>query len=573
MSEICPVGFNIVLQSELAEALNEVDATRLMDTVEAICTGERLSNAAEEASFTRMRSLYDACGCQTHIERLLGYVSTPEHAQLIVNGQEFSAITHAMTPSVSQLSADTVYVPVGLVATIEPDIVAGKIVLTDGLAMEPVVRALQEKKAMGAVFITGQFVHNMIVSRVWGSPTPETMHDYVEIPVISVSYDDGQKIKELVQNGAQALMTTVTHARWVQLPVLVAQLGDCSEEFVMITGHNDSWHMGAMDNASGNACAIELARIFSTRQSYMKRGIRFVTWSGHSHGRYAGSCAYCDEHYSELYEKCVLNINADCLGGCGAALLTQSPAMACTDDLARAALKIAAGVTDWEGTRFSRSCDQSFWGAGVPSIFSQVSEQPPVQTTAAKAFQAMFGGAKSGGYGYWWHSTEDTIDKLEAKNLKRDTQIFLVAAWLAAVDTYLPVNAISEAKELLNCIAQWQKVGSSAVDLTQVISQLKTILTELETLEEWVRQGKIAVSMRNRIVHAVLRELIALRYVKGSVYKHDLASRQKDVPMLSMIDDFNNSVDEHYRNCIRIALKREVNRMTMSLMRVRKVLA
>ena len=544
-----------------------------MDTVEAICTGERLSNAAENASFTRMRALYDACGCQTHIEHLLGYVSTPEQAQLAINGQSFPAITHAMTPSVSQLSADTVYVPVGLIATIEPDIVAGKIVLTDGLAMEPAVRALQKKKALGAVFITGQFVHNMIVSRVWGSPTPETMHDYVEIPVVSVSYDDGQKIKALVERGAKALMTTVTHARWVEIPVLVAELGDCSQEFVMVTGHNDSWHMGAMDNASGNACAIELARIFSTRQSDMKRGLRFVTWSGHSHGRYAGSTAYCDEHYPELYEKCVLNINADCLGGCGAALLTQSPAMACTDDLARAALKIAAGVTDWEGSRFSRSCDQSFWGAGVPSIFSQVSEQPPVQTTAAKAFQAMFGGAKSGGYGYWWHSTEDTIDKLDPQNLKRDTQIFLVTAWLAVVDAYLPVNAVSEAKELLDRIGHWQKIGESAVDLTHVISQLKGVVAGLEALEEGVRGAKVAVSLRNRIVHAALRELIALRYVKGSIYKHDLASRQKDVPMLSMIDDFNDSVDEHYRNCIRIALKREVNRMTMSLMRARKALA
>lgn len=552
---------------ELSLALAQVDKTRLLDTVEAVCTGERLSNAAEKASFERMRSLFDACGCTTHMEHLLGYVSTPEKAQLTVNGRSFAAITHAMTPSTQGLSAAIVYVPVGLVSTIDESIVRNKIVLTDGLAMEPVVRTLQTKGALGAIFITGQFVHNMIVSRVWGSPTPETMHDYVLIPVVSVSYDDGQAIKALIDREASATMTTVTDARWVRIPVLVAELGDCSQEFVMVTGHNDSWHMGAMDNASGNACAIELARIFSTRQGEMKRGLRFVTWSGHSHGRYAGSTAYCDEHYPELYEKCVLNVNADCLGGCGASLLTQSPAMACTDDLARWVLKTVAGVSNWEGTRFSRSCDQSFWGAGVPSIFSQVSEQPPVQNTAAKAFQAMFGGAKSGGYGYWWHSTEDTIDKLDADNLKRDTQIFLATVWAAVMQEKLPVNAVSEAEELLAEVLTWQKVGQSALDLTGAVAQLKNIGSRLQKLEADTEAGKVSVALRNRAVHAVLRELIALRYVKGSVYSHDAALRQKAVPMFSLIDDFNQSEDEHFRNCVRIALKRQLNRMTMGLKR------
>ena len=76
----------------------------------------------------------------------------------------------------------------------------------------------------------------------------------------------------------------------------------------------------------------------------------------------------------ELAQHGLLNINTDCLGGRGATVLTQSPAMACTADLARFALKAGASVEDWEGTRFNRSCDQSFWGCGVPSLFSQVSE-------------------------------------------------------------------------------------------------------------------------------------------------------------------------------------------------------
>ena len=61
--------------------------------------------------------------------------------------------------------------------------------------MEPVVRALEDRGAAGVVFITGEEIHNMIVSRVWGSPTPETLHDYVGIPVASLSFGDGSRLR------------------------------------------------------------------------------------------------------------------------------------------------------------------------------------------------------------------------------------------------------------------------------------------------------------------------------------------------------------------------------------------
>ncbi len=478
-----------------------------------------------------------------------------------------------MTPSVEGLEAELVYIAVNEIAAADMNSVAGKVVLTDGLAMEPIVRSLQEKGALGAAFITGQFVHNMIVSRVWGSPTPDTIDDYVKIPVVSFSYDDGLAVKLLIKaQDSRCRLTTRTHARWVEIPVLTAEIGNCSEEFVMVTGHNDSWHMGAMDNASGNACAVELARILSSKQNQMKRGVRFVTWSGHSHGRYAGSTAYCDRHFVELHEKCVLNVNTDCLGGCGATLLTQSPAMACTDDLARRVLKQAAGVSDWEGTRFSRSCDQSFWGAGVPSIFSQVSEQPPVNSTSAAAFQAMFGGAKSGGYGFWWHSSEDTIDKLDVSNLERDTKIFLATLEEVLFAEALPLNPEAEARELLTCTRTWQEKAGASLDLSEVLEAMDKLILDIHSLESQAQQGSIRMEKRNRTVHALLRELIALRYVKGSIYSHDAALRQSDVPMLSIIDEILSAQDEHHKNAAKIAARRTCNRMMMALRRAQMLL-
>ena len=83
-----------------------------------------------------------------------------------------------------------------------------------------------------------------------------------------------------------------------------------------------------MDNASGNAASLEIARILAAEQSFLRRGVRVVFWSGHSHGRYAGSTAFCDAFFQDIHDNAFLHVNADCLGGCGATLLSQGGCMA-----------------------------------------------------------------------------------------------------------------------------------------------------------------------------------------------------------------------------------------------------
>ena len=323
--------------SELNALLTEVDERRLMSDVDAICTGERLSNAAEKASFEFLAKAFAKAGCEVTMEWLPGYVSTPEKAALRVNGEAFPCLTHPMTPSAA-VEGRLRYVAAGHDA--EANDLADSIVLTEGLAMEPRVRAFEARGARGVIFITGRFTHNMIVSRVWGSPTPETRHDYVGIPVASTSLSTGNSLKTLAKENACACLATEVHSRWTTIPALTATLPGVSDDFVMVTGHNDSWGLGALDNASGNACELELARLMaSVPREKRLLTIRFVIWGGHSHGRYAGSTAYLDAHFMELAQHGLLNINTDCLGGRGATVLTQSPAMACTADLARFALR------------------------------------------------------------------------------------------------------------------------------------------------------------------------------------------------------------------------------------------
>lgn len=528
-----------------------------MQTVKAVCTGERLSNEAEKASFAVMKQLFEDAGAAVRMEYHRGYVSTPDAAALTVGGRAFDCRTHPMTPSADRLEAPLVYVPLRETASADPNALAGRIVLTDGLAMEPVVRTLSEKGAVGVIFITGRFIHNMIISRVWGSPTPETMHDYVSVPVVSVSMSDGELLRKEAARGASACVSTTVTSRWTDIPCLVAEYRHPSGNFVMVTGHNDSWHLGAMDNASGNACAIELARIFKSVRPRMKRGVRFVIWSGHSHGRYAGSTAYCDAHFEELWQHCVLNINADCLGGQCASVMTESPAMASTADLARTALREAAGVTDWIGCRYSRSCDQSFWGPGVPSVFSQVSEQPPFEGAAAEAFKLMFGSGRSGGFGWWWHSVEDTPDKLDPDMLRRDVAVFASALWHALCDERLPLDAEAELREFTALCRDWEKQADGALDFSVLMKRLDVLRRRLADALQQADADRA-----NDITHRVLRALIPLSYVEGSIFFHDEALRQPPVPMLRDIGRLAGA-DPHLRECLLVKLRREINRLIL----------
>lgn len=207
----------------------------------------------------------------------------------------------------------------------------------------------------------------------------------------------------------------------------------------MLSSHVDGWVYGAMDNGSANAALMHVVKTLNAHSDVLKRSIKICFWSGHSHGRYAGSTWYCDTHYEDLYENCFLHINADSLGAKGSDILTESNSMAETKGLATPLIKAVAGQ-DYNSCRYGRAGDQSFWGTGTPSLFMGLSEQPIGEGTAAKSFAELMGNGKTGGFGWWWHSSEDTIDKIDPAKLARDCKIYLLAVYRACSDEFLPIE-------------------------------------------------------------------------------------------------------------------------------------
>src|SRR4029077_8458067 len=131
-----------------------------------------------------------------------------------------------------------------------------------------------------------------------------------KIAAVSIRKADGDVLRERARDGGlRVRVHAAGDTRWRKTPLLVADLTgqDEPDRFVLFSGHVDSWHYGAMDNGSANAVMLEVARLLAARRDELRRGIRFAFWSGHSHGRYAGSAWYADHAWRELHQRCVLH--------------------------------------------------------------------------------------------------------------------------------------------------------------------------------------------------------------------------------------------------------------------------
>ncbi|HZG69691.1 MAG TPA: PA domain-containing protein, partial [Herpetosiphonaceae bacterium] len=184
-----------------------VSAAALEQHVGAITSEVRLSGSTEEAR------AFDYIAAQlTHFgydvqrfssEALIGY---PLRASLHVLGDVPLAIRangYSLSPSTGPdgVRGDLVYVASGMPASYAGIAVQSKIVLSDGLAMPGKARAASLAGAMGQIHANDEHIHEMCLSPVWGTPTPETAPLLPDVPAVGVTTEDGNRLKARLANG------------------------------------------------------------------------------------------------------------------------------------------------------------------------------------------------------------------------------------------------------------------------------------------------------------------------------------------------------------------------------------
>lgn len=554
--------------------IDEVSADEAMTHTREIARWVRLSGSEDERkAFHYIDEVLRGYGLTTRIHTPTCLVSLPVSGALEVDGQRIEpCITHSFSISTpeSGLAGEIVYAGRGSERELAAAGVAGKIALTDGLGTPNKARAATEAGALAVVSISGDHLHEMIVSPVWGSPAPDRLAMLPRVVMLSIDTAAGDTLKARLADGpARGRVFATVDTGWRPIPQLVADLDAVGREYVLFSGHVDSWHYGAMDNASANATMIETARILAGHRDTLRRGVRFAFWSGHSHARYAGSTWFADRYWFDLREHCIAHVNVDSTGAVGATLLTGANTMAEAYPLAR---EVIGRQTDQqlEYRRFGRAGDQSFWGVGLASFFMSLSEQGAEnEMTADQAF--LFGGAKAGGgLGWFWHTTEDTIDKIDPENLARDIRVYVETVGRLVTEPVAPLDVRGPIDEMLVVLDEIEPLWATRpgqqpddiCDFGLLRDELRHARDAADSVMSRV-DGSLSDDEAARVSAAIVgacKALVPVHYTTAGEFGHDLAL---DVPALAGLRPSKPLVamsDDELWGATH-ALRRELNRV------------
>ena len=507
----------------LRSVCDAVDGARLMHHMRELARWTKLSGTLDEMQSLRtVRGELDGYGYRTSVVLHDAYISLPGRARVVSDGATPRCITHSFSVSspADGLTAELAYVGDGTEADFASRDVRDRIVLVEGIASPGVAHRASRAGAVGQLHISPhEHIHEMCVSPVWGSPSQETLAAMPRTVVMTIAQADGAALRDRLARGERPHVTL--HAEvdtgWRQTPILVAELdapGAAADgPFVLFSGHHDTWYFGVMDNGGANATMLEVARLCALHRDRWQRGLRLCFWSGHSHGRYSGSAWYADEHWMELERRCVAHVNIDSTGGIGATVLSNAAAMAELAPLAAEAVRIEAG-TDYVGRPMDRSSDQSFWGIGLPSMLGSLSEQAPGPVKLRNKL------------GWWWHTPEDTLDKIDEANLVRDTRVFVHVLWRLLTDPVLPLDYAAWAARLSDELRELARQIGDRLALAPVIDAARAVG------EAAIAVRTLAPARANAALMQASRTLVPLHTGVGGRFAHDPALPQASWPAL-----------------------------------------
>lgn len=554
--------------------LGQVSQQSLMEFTKEISKEVRLSGSEEELrAFEYAEQLLKSFGFATNLYHRKALISLPMVSTLQINGVNYSSITHSMAPSTPEegVSGEIVYMENGFPLEKDPDL-AGKVLLTDGLATPGALLQAQTHIPKAVIFINAEYTHEMIVSTVWGNPTLNQLEQYPKIPAVSITFSDGEILKGKLSSKEKLLADIMTRVdtEWRDIPTLIADYKGTEDEnsYVLFSGHIDSWHLGAMDNGSANATMLEVARIIGTNKSMLHRSLRLAFWSGHSHGRYAGSALYADEHWEDLYDNCVLHLNIDSVGGKNSSVLSEANAMAETKDIVAGPIRKYA-EQEFNSTRYGKAGDQSFWGMGVPSLLMGLSEQVKSENPASQAFSKLFGDGKAGGFGWWWHTTEDTMDKLDPVLLERDCRIYLSTVLETCSTPLLPIKQQNAIKEITGFIKNYQQSLPEPEWLDIALERLEKIDVTTKRLIDFIEGPDLLSAQSVRIYNhwnkRLSRILVRLNYVDANRFQHDTATSKLPIPLLAAITQIEEHESSPAYYSLLTTIRRNINEVNFNL--------
>lgn len=361
---------------------------------------------------------------------------------------------------------------------------------------------------------------------VWGTPSTHHAHLLMTEPTgIIISRPDAEALRELVRRGPVRIrVRTVVDTGWRRITFPVATIRGREPTFVLAGGHLDSHDPGVTDNATGCASLLEIARLFSARRGELRHGLRIGWWTGHESAGYAGSTWFCDNEWQEIHDHGVFFLTIDGSGIRGATMVEARYVFPQAQKFVVELIREYFGREPDLVAKPIKMGDQSFWGTGIPSgtVYRCLAPDHP-------DWAVVFGA----GHGRWWHSTEDTFDKVDQDILLDDTRFYALALYRLCTAESLPFEFVTYAQWMRATLESLQRdIGEqfSFDDLLMQVDEFAQLASKLQQADVSVQDS----NRRARIEHCKMRLSRYLNPVYFTIkgpYHHDLRAAVPGPPI------------------------------------------
>jgi len=532
--------------------LDAIDVEQAWSLVEHIVQTVRLSGTEDERkAFDGIIARLEQWGVPYTLHEPECFISHPLAATVRIaesGGKSFRAKTAAMSVSTDgkEIQGELVYVE-GKRGTgytsgdifssgvdVDASAIAGKIVITEGMAAPAKVADLMKAGAIAGIFVNpGLNIHEGICTTIWGAPDLANHQNQPTVPVAVVNNPDGLELIAHARAGGSIALSTTLETRWRQIPILVADIKGTvePEKYLLLHGHVDGWHYGAGDNATGDATIAEIARVFNENKGSLKRSLKVAWWSGHSHGRYAGSTWFADAFAIDLYNNCLAQVNCDSPGCRWADTYNKLSALAEANDFINQVIPQVTGIVP-EPERPPRAGDYSFNNIGLTGLY-MLSSTMTDELRAEKNYYNV-GGC---GANIEWHTEDDLMHILDKEILERDIRMYAASVLRIINAPVVPFNFLAATQEMRGALDAYQAAADGFFDFAPTYSALDTLEAALEAFYASIPADLAAESPEAAAFNAaqlrLARILVPISHMRAEPFHHDPALSVPTLPNLA----------------------------------------
>lgn len=475
-------------------------------------------------------------GFESRLHEFLGLVSFPGPASITLltpEQREIEANTLGHSASVDGLEGELVYVGSGAESEYEGKEVRGKITLSE-LSYSPARHEkayIAWKRGSSAQIMmnwgdeTNEAVPFGSMKSAWGNPTPETIQSEMpDLPCVGIARTEGLHLKALCEQGTvRVRLSASAENGYEPLTMTSAEFGaEPGRQFLLLGGHMDSWPgPQATDNAAGDACMLELARVFEKHRDELRRGLVVGLWMGHETGTMISSSRFADVEWDRLRRSCVAYLQIDQPAIAGSSVWHLHT----TDDIQQYATRAAREIVGDMPIRWGRqqkSGDSSFFGVGLSCLAGEMSyTDEEIRRTALATL------------GWWHHSLHNTLDKVDKERLALHLRVYANWMWDLLTDPVLPYEYAPLAARFVTRLRELAASPIPDIDLTSVAEraeEFETLATRLDRLgADWRARiatgtgddGERAAELLNRTQLRLSRILVPIASTAAGPYGQD----------------------------------------------------